>query len=449
MKKDLKKLRQTRAEKAKAGKAALDQLNALLAKEDATDAEKAQIDTLEAQVDGFEKEVAALDAEIATEEKAVRRAGLFTTTAGAALLAASTSFGGHALATVVNDTDPARTAGFKSLAEFAVSVRNLQVNGVADPRFAAVATGYQQNQGSAGEGVLVPAEWREAIWSLVFADDDLLGFCNPEPTQGNSIGIIKDETTPWGASGVQAAWRAEGSQMLATKAAITPTLMQLHELYAFVLASQEILDDAPRLQNRLTVQAARAIRWKAFESVMWGDGNGKPLGFMKSPALVTVAAEGGQDATSIVTKNVLKMMARLLEMPGGSPQWLANRDTIPQLGTMTIGNNAAWLPVNQALSGGAIRKGGIMLGEQLSFNEHCQTLGAVGDIVLADLSGYALATKQGGGIDFAASIHLFFDQNISAFRWIFRVGGQPYLSKPVEAAKGANSKSHFVALAAR
>ncbi|WP_316158771.1 MULTISPECIES: phage major capsid protein [unclassified Bradyrhizobium] len=448
MKKDLKKLRQARAEKAKLGKTRLEALNALLAKETLTEAEGAQLATLEAEVDTLEKEVAALDAEIASEEKSARRASLFASTASAAAIAIAT-LGGPALATVVNDTDPARTGGFKSLPEFAVAVRNLQVQGIADPRFAAAATGYQQNQGSSGEGVLVPTEWREAIWSLVFADNDLLGFCNPEPTQGNTVGIIKDETTPWGAAGVQAAWRSEGTQMLASKAALTPTIMQLHELYAFVLASQEVLDDAPRLQNRLTIQAARAIRWKAFEAVMWGDGNGKPLGFMKSPALITVAAEGGQTAGTIVPANVLKMMARLFEMDGGSPQFIANRDTLPQLGTLQIGNNAAWLPMSQALAGGGIRKGGMLLGEQLTYNEHCQTIGTTGDIVLADLSGYALATKQGGGIDFAASIHLFFDQNIQAFRWIFRVGGQPYLSAPVVAAKGANSKSHFIALASR
>lgn len=439
MKKDIKKLRQARAEKAKAGKVALDQLNALLAKDDATDAEKASITAIEAQVDAIEAEVVALDGEIAAEEKLAKRATLFST---------SSISGNAALATYVNDSDPARTNGFRSLTEFAVAVRNLQVNGIADPRFAAAATGYQQNQGSTGEGVLVPTEWREQIWSLVFDNNDLLGFCNPEPTNSNSVGIIKDETTPWGAAGVQAAWRSEGTAMISSKAALTPTLMQLHELYAFVLATNEILDDAPRLQNRITVQAARALRWKLFEAVVFGDGNGKPLGFMNSPALVTVAAEGGQTATTIVTANVLKMMSRLLEMDGGSPIFLANRDTIPQLGTMTIGNNAAWLPVNTPLRG-TITKGGMLLGEQLMFNEHCSTLGVKGDIVLADLSGYALATKAGGGIDFAQSIHLYFDQNLTAFRWIIRAGGQPYLSAPVTPAKGSNTKSHFVALAAR
>jgi HK97 family phage major capsid protein len=438
MKKDLKKLRQQRAEAAASGKIKVARLNALLEKAELTEAEQAELAKLEAEVDALEQSVTELDKEITAEEKNARRASLFGSTSLS---------GGPALATVVNDVNPERTGGFRGVAEFATSVRNLHANGIADPRFSAAASGYQQNQGSSGEGVLVPTEFREQIWSLVFADDDLLGFCNPEPTQGNSVGIAKDETTPWGASGVQAAWRSEGTQMIASKAAVTPALLQLHELYAFVLATQEVLDDAPRLQNRILVQAARAIRWKAFEGVVWGDGNGKPLGFMNSKALVTVAAEAGQSANTIVVQNVLKMYARLLDMPGGNPMWLANRDTLPQLGGLTIGNNAAWLPINQPLAGSP--KGGMFLGEGLQFNEHMQTLGTLGDIVLADLSGYALATKVGGGIDFAASIHLFFDQNIAAFRWIFRLGGQPYLSAPVAAAKGSSTKSHFVALAAR
>lgn len=436
MKKDLKKLRQARADKAKAGKTKLEALNALHAKDTLTDAETAQVTTLEAEVDQLETEVSELDKEIAAEEKKARRATLFS----------SAAVGGPARETVVNDLNPERTGGFHNLAEFAVSVRNFQVNGTMDPRLGAAPTGFQQNQGSSGEGILVPTEFREQIWSLVFDDGNLLGFCNPEPTQGNTVGIAKDETTPWGASGVQAYWRSEGTQMIASKAAVTPTMLQLHELYAFVLATQEVLDDAPRLQNRITVQAANAIRWKAFEAVVTGDGNGKPLGFMNSPALVTVAKEGGQAADTINVANVLKMYSRLLRM-GGRPLWLANSDTLPQLGQLTIGNVPAWLPLNQPLQGAP--DGGVFLGRPLMFNEHNATLGDLGDIVAVDLSGYALATKAGGGVDFAASIHLFFDYNISAFRWIFRLGGQPYLSKPVNPAKGAATKSHFVALEAR
>jgi hypothetical protein len=38
---------------------------------------------------------------------------------------------------------------------------------------------------------------------------------------------------------------------------------------------------------------------------------------------------------------------------------------------------------------------------------------------------------------------------LTAFRWLFRLGGQPFLSAPVTPAQGSNTRSHFIALAAR
>jgi hypothetical protein len=331
----------------------------------------------------IEAEVKQLDTEIAAEEKQARRAALF----------GSSALGGPALGTVVNDSDPARTAGFRSLAEFAVAVRNFQVAGIADPRITGAASGYQQNQGTSGEGVLVPTEWRDQIWALVFADNDLLGFCNPEPTQGNTVGIVKDETTPWGAAGVQAAWRSEGTSMIASKAALTPTILQLHELYAFVLATNEVLDDAPRLQNRITIQAARAIRWKLFEAVCFGDGNGKPLGFMKSPALVTVAAEGRTDGRH----------NRHREYP--EDDGAAVRDAWRQ---PDVARQSRHYPAarhhddRQQRRVPADQPGADRLAQELparrsgAVQRARQTFSTLGDIVLADMKGYALATKSAG-----------------------------------------------------
>lgn len=437
MKKDLKKLRQARAEKAKAGKTKVEALNALLAKDELTEAEATQLTALEAEVDALEQDVTALDKEIAQEEKSARRTALFSTTARVPQFHITS-----------DEPNPEVTGGFRNLAEFAIAVRNTTPvgGGVVDPRLTASPSNYQQNQGAVGEGFLVPTEYRQQIWELVFADNDLLAMCNQEPTSSNSISIPKDETTPWGASGVQAAWRAEAGQMSASKIALTGTILQLHELYAFVLATSELLEDAPRLNNRLTLQAARAIKWKASDAVAWGDGNGKPLGFMNAGCLVTVSKESGQASGALDIKNFFKMYARLLRT-GGSPVWLMNPDVMPAVASLTFGNVPAWLPNNAPITGAP--GDGSLLGRPVYFNEHMKSLNTLGDIAFTDLSGYALATKQGGGIDFAASIHLYFDYNIQAFRWTFRVGGQPYLSAAVSPANGSNTKSHFVTLQAR
>lgn len=431
--KDLKKLRQARADRAKAGKAKLVSLNALIEKPELNETETAQMAALEVEVTALEAEVSALDAEIAAEEKIARRATLF----GSAAIPARSI--------VVNDLNPETTGGFRNLAEFALSVRGMFTGGAIDPRLAAAPANFQQNQGAAGEGVMVPTEYRDQIWAIAFPEHDLLSLCNSEPTNSNSIMIPKDETTPWGAAGVQASWRSEGTQMLASKSALTGTQLQLHELFAFCIASQELLDDAPRLNNLLTFQAGRAINWKASDAVMWGDGNGKPLGFMNAGCLVTVPKDSGQATLTLSVANLANMLARLLAQ-GGQPVWILNRDVLPALIGLVIGSVPAWMPSNQPLLAGPE---GFLLGHPVYFNEHAQTFSTLGDIVLADMKGYALATKVGQGIEFASSIHLFFDYNMSAFRWAFRLGGQPYLSKSIASANGSKNKSSFITLQAR
>jgi hypothetical protein len=46
-------------------------------------------------------------------------------------------------------------------------------------------------------------------------------------------------------------------------------------------------------------------------------------------------------------------------------------------------------------------------------------------------------------------MHLWFDYDITAFRFIFRLAGHPWLTAPIARRNGTNTLSAFVALAAR
>jgi len=334
-------------------------------------------------------------------------------------------------------------SGFQSIADFALDVmRACAPGGVRSERLTrmmAVPAGYLQETG-ADEGYMVPPEFRQQIWNLVFDDQDILGRIAPESTASNSVELLADESTPWGSAGVQASWRAEGAQMTASKVATKLRQVRLHELYAFVLATGELLRDAPRLNDRLTTGAAEAITWKISEAVMFGDGAGQPLGWMNSGSLISV---NRAVANQIATADVLGMFSRLLTQ-GGSRNviWLANPSTIPQLYAMVSGQNNVWFPPQAGFAGAP---GGFLLGKPVVLTDHAQTLGTKGDLQLVDLGGY-YAAQQASSPQFDTSIHLFFDYNIQAFRWIFRFGGEPMLSAPVTPAKGAATRSHFIAL---
>lgn len=428
----LKKLRAKLAQVQNDGRKALDAYNALLAKDTRDDAEETRLAALDADVTRLETEAEKIKAEVEAAEKAERRATLFAP--------ARSPAGSYA----VNDRNPATTGNFASIAEFALSVQRADLGlGVDDRLLATTPQGTMQNGGAAGEGFLVPAQFREEIWENVFEAGTVLTAVSPEPTNSNAVNFTKDETTPWGAAGVRAYWGNESGLYTASKAELKAGLVELHKLYAFVEATDELLADAPRLADRLTRKAGDAIRFAASESIVNGNGSGKPQGWAGSAAKVSVAKESGQLADTINVTNLAKMVARAV--PGPGMFWHANQDILPALITLQIGNQPAFVPMNQGIVG---QVGGFLFGRPIIFTEHAQTLGDEGDIELINPAGYYAVTKT-SGIEFAQSMHLYFDRGVQAFRWTFRLGGQPAMSAPITRKNGGNTLSHFVRLADR
>jgi len=56
---------------------------------------------------------------------------------------------------------------------------------------------------------------------------------------------------------------------------------------------------------------------------------------------------------------------------------------------------------------------------------------------------------KSGGLRSETSIHVAFDTDHTAFRFIFRIGGQPWWSAPIAALNGTFTQSPFVTLEAR
>jgi len=389
----------------------------------------------EAEFQDLEDDIATTEAEIAAAETMARRRQSLAATAVMA--------GGPALDNITREEDPAVTGGFADLAEFATTVREASVHGgVVDSRLVA-GPDTHIGAGASGEGFTVPPQYTNRIWDLVSDLNPVFDLCDVEPTNQRQINMSADETTPWGATGVKSYWRAEAGKMKPSRMADSGRSVVVQDLYAFVEATEELLQDSPRLANRLEMKAAQAIDWTLDEAVINGDGVGKPLGWRKSKALVIVPKKSGQAAGSIVADNILKMFERFMMVPGDSPLWIANTNTLSQLATITIGDRPAWLP-GSGLAGAPL---GTLMGIPVRFDEHAETVGSEGDLQLVSPQGWYGARRS--NTQFARSIHLYFDQGIEAFRWTVRVGGQPHLSKPVTPAKSAGAKSHFVTLATR
>jgi HK97 family phage major capsid protein len=335
--------------------------------------------------------------------------------------------------------------GFRNLADLAMAVKAFYDPNEDgdDPRLRVLGAPSNYHETSGSDGYNIPPAMRQQIWELALGEESLFGMMVPEPTSGNAVDFLRDETTPWGATGVQANWASEGSQMTPSRLETEGSTLKLNKLYAYVLATEELLSDAPRLNARLTSQSARAIDWKSGEAVFRGNGVGQPLGIQNAACLVSVAKETSQTADTIVAANVAKVYARCINPARAF--YLVNQDALPQLMTMTLGDQPIWTP---PASGFINAPGGLLFGRPVRFSDHCETLGDAGDLMMINPDGY-YAVNKAGGVSFATSIHLYFDYDVQAFRWTFRLGGQPFLSAAVSPNKGSATRSHFVRIAAR
>lgn len=347
--------------------------------------------------------------------------------------------------------------GFKSSGEFFRAVKGAalaqQTGHAVDKRLligaAAPGAGSYMNEGNGADGgYAIPPDFSRDIWRASLEDGSLLPMTANTEVTGNSMVFPKDETTPWGGAGVQAYWRGEATQINASKPVLGTDMQRLKELMVIVPVTNELLEDAPALGSYLMPLASERIQWRTNEAILFGPGGGQPAGALTGNSLVTVAKETSQTAATIVQMNISKMRSRLLTGQLKNAIWIGNPDILPTLESMTVGQIPIFLPPGTGLREGGYD--GTLNGRPLILSEHASALGAAGDLSLVSLKGYRTITKT-GGIQTDTSMHLYFDANATAFRFIFRMDGQPIMQAPITppAGKSTNTRSYFVTLGAR
>jgi HK97 family phage major capsid protein len=398
------------------------------------DALQTRIDAREAIIDRIEKTPASENAEV---ENAVER---------------------------VTDGTPAflkaKNYGYeKGIGEFALEVQNAGNRGLQEGSKLAIiekhaaATGMSIGVGSDG-GFLLPPLFSDRIYEGVFSSESLLGMTDSYPVQvGQTLEMpAVNETSRAAGSrhgGVRGYWLAEAAQMTGSKPAFRKIALKPKKLGVLCYATDELLMNVSALSRFLASASIDEINFLIGDSIVNGDGVGKPIGILSSGCVVSITKESSQAADTVVAGNINKMWARLFARSRGNAVWLINQDVDPQLdginipltdvgGTATVGGFAVkvYNADNYTLKGRPIMP-----------IEYCQTVGDAGDVILADMMGYV--TGYTAGVDSAMSIHLRFDYNETAFRFIFAVDGQTWLNSAVTPYKGSNTQSHFLKIAAR
>ena len=432
---------------------------ALLKKQGAgnlSDEEKAELQMAEETIEGYEprlsgqrKLVAELEAEKDKAQAKLdeEKARLAVETAAAVDLP-----DGSVVVDPPNSED-APHGGFESFGQRLQAVAAAgSGHAMPDRRLLAGPTGLGETVASDG-GFVVGVDQGRTIMQRVYDVGNILGRVKRLPittdANGTKLPAI-DETSRADGSrfgGIQAYWVEEAGTLTASKPKLRINELTLKKVGALVYVTEELLRDAGQLEAWIMQHLPQELVFKIEDAIVNGDGVGKPLGWKNSNAVVSVAKEAAQAATTFIYKNAVKMWSRMWARSRASSIWLIDQSVEPQLYQMSLpvgtGGSAVFLPAG----GASAAPFATLFGRPIIPSEYNAALGTVGDVQLVDPSQYTLIDK--GGVQVASSMHVQFLTDQMVFRFLMRVDGLPDWNSPLTPKSGGGTLSPFVTLATR
>jgi HK97 family phage major capsid protein len=297
-----------------------------------------------------------------------------------------------------------------------------------------------ENVGASG-GFLVPIEQRETMFSIPAPEAIVRPRATVVPMRRRQIQWpVLDQTNttsgrPAWFGGVRALWTEEGEYKTETDPAFRQINLVAHKLVSLTEASDELLDDsAIALEALLTQLFTGAISWYEEEAFINGTGAGQPLGVIGAGATFV---QGRAAAGAVGLVDIINM----LEHSYGNPVWLISRSVLPSLMQL---NGPAANPSYVFMPSARDGMPGTLFGYPVFYNEHCPILGSRGDVGLYDFRYYLIGDRQATTID--SSKHDKFRYDLTVWRGVHRVDGQPWLSQPIYMSDGSTQQSPFVVL---
>ena len=333
---------------------------------------------------------------------------------------------------------------FRSFGEFLTTIAPGNVSRGVDARLKVLGEG----QGDQG-GFLVPEQFTTQLLSLALENSVIRprAFRLPMSSLNLSLPTVVDSThasTVFG--GVRGYWTPESGSYTASEPSFGRVTLTAKKLTAYTSAANELLaDSAISLEALLMRLFPAALSYFEDDAFVNGIGGGQPVGIINADALITVAKETGQAATTIVAENIDKMYSRMLPSSRANAVWIAHPDTLPQIVALSrsVGTGGSAVMMSN-MAGSAPAS---LYGRPLIISEKCQTLGTAGDLFFVDLSYYVVGDRQ--TLSMASSPHVRFQNDETVWRFTQRVDGRPWLESALTPRNGSNTLSPFVNLATR
>jgi HK97 family phage major capsid protein len=305
-----------------------------------------------------------------------------------------------------------------------------------------------EGQGDQG-GFLVPEQFTLQLLSLALEDAVVRprAFRLPMSSLNLRLPTIVDTTHASNVfGGVRGYWTPESGSYTSSEPSFGSVALTAKKLTAYTSAANELLADAAiSLEALLMRLFPQALAYFEDDAFINGVGGGQPVGIINADALITVAKETGQAATTITAENIDKMYSRMLPSSRAKAVWIAHPDTLPQIVSLSRSVGTGGSAVMMTNMAGAAPAS--LYGRPLILSEKCQTLGTAGDIFFVDLSYYVIGDRQ--TLSMTASPHVRFQNDETVWRFTSRLDGRPWLESALTPRNGSNTLSPFVNLATR
>lgn len=311
-------------------------------------------------------------------------------------------------------------------------------------------------------GFLIPEVMREDIMQLALEDAIVRPRAMVLPMSTLSLKIpAVDETSRVSSlsGGVTFSYTEEGSSITESQATFNRIELNARKLAGYFQVPNELLSDAPAFSAWFDSRIPAALAWNEDLNFIRGTGNGEPEGFLNSPAMVTVSAEAGQAVGSIVMENIASMYQRMFPESLSRAVWIADIAAFKNLATMGLVVGTGGGPVWQAGGygmGAAAGPPATLYGRPIIFSEKVPaagsigspgTAGAAGCLSFVDLSYYAIGDRQMAQI--AASEHVAFQNDRTAFRILLRSDGRSWIRSALTPHNNGSTLSAFVQMPAQ
>lgn len=352
----------------------------------------------------------------------------------------------------VKDTRIEDQAGFKNHQEYLLAVMNHGQGKGLDKRLEplkvkAAGSDEGNTQSNPFGGFLVPIGFVPEPLKID-PEADPIGAATTKIPMGNPIVNInarvdKDHRTSV-SGGLVVGRRAETMAATSSRMKFEQVSLEAHSLFGLSFASEELLNDSP-VSFAAIIQAGFSdqFTYHLINERLNGTGVGEYMGILNSPCLISVTKETGQRAASLTYKNAIDMRSRCWGY--GNAIWIANHDTLPdimlfnqQVGT---GGAVVWQP------SGREDHPDMLLGRPIVFTEYAQTLGTVGDLILANWKEYLEGQYQAQQQE--ESIHVRFVEHERAFKVWVRNAGAPWWKTTLTPRNSTKTLSPFVVVETR